>query len=162
MKNIHEFYSDPEKLTDDVSLIRIEIRSLVSKKSRNLKEVFPSSGRQNLNSAVTFMKTLYKAMPANETALRFLSLYYFRRREFNYALRLANAYNNQCPDSWNMLYLESVLWKKMGNFRRALSISEQIYLRNPDIIKNLKNRKELFSLVQKIDSSRQKLVSGIK
>jgi tetratricopeptide (TPR) repeat protein len=156
--NLPEIISGIERFgefSDDFSILKIEYfapemnqrKAVFSQVLSNIynDESFSRTGA-NLQDSLYFMKTLYKVMPLNETANYFLGLYYFRKREFKLSLKHILSYLQKHPESDGMLYLSCIAYKRIGNFRKALEIGEQINLRRPDWKKNLLNLKDLYLL----------------
>jgi hypothetical protein len=157
------------ELTDDCSLLRIEYKGpLVNQNKSNFTEILSrmfkthydvkeDNGAENIH----LLKNIYKLYPYNEVVNRQLGFFYFKKREFQSAIKHINQYTYKKPESTEMLYLASISNKKCGNYEKAVDIGEQILLREPKNFKNLKNLKELYRLTRKIERE-QELEARIK
>jgi predicted Zn-dependent protease len=131
-----------------------EILSRMFKTHYDVKE---DNGAENIH----LLKNIYKLYPYNEVVNRQLGFFYFKKREFQSAIKHINQYTYKKPESTEMLYLASISNKKCGNYEKAVDIGEQILLREPKNFKNLKNLKELYRLTRKIERE-QELEARIK
>ncbi len=163
LPKIVEFLHNTGELTDDCSLLRIEYQGpVVNQNKTSFTEILSRMFRshydikeENFEENIHLLKNVYKLSPYNEVANRQLGFFYFKKRDFQNAIKHINQYTFKKPESTEMLYLASISNKKCGNYEKAVDIGEQILLREPKNFKNLKNLKELYKLTHKFERERE-------
>ena len=147
------------ELTDDCSLLKVEYLGFAANPHKtNFTEIlsrifknYHDIQMQNYQENIYLLKNVYRLNPYNEVANKQLGFFYFKRRDFQNAIKHINYYTHKKPESTEMLYLASVSNKKCGNYEKAVDIGEQILLREPKNFRNLKNLKELYKLTNKLE-----------
>ena len=151
------------ELTDDCSLLRIEYQGpAVNPNKTNFTEILSRMFKThydirdvNFDENIHLLKNIYRLSPYNEVANRQLGFFYFKKRDFQNAIKHINQYTYKKPESTEMLYLASISNKKCGNYEKAVDIGEQILLRDPKNFKNLKNLKELYRITRKLERAEE-------
>jgi hypothetical protein len=150
LKKVEESRGDIDKLTklvtntgqvtDDFSLLKIEYKNPEIRKKKTvfsnmLKNLYSKEEvgeEQSITERVNIMKALYKIMPSNELANYTLGLYYYRRKQYDKALKHTLLYNERKPDSIPMLLLAAKLFLLLENFSEGKKVLEQLKLREPE------------------------------
>ena len=94
---------------------------------------------------ILFLEDVYKVFPESSYLNKYLGFYYYRFRKFEKATNYFRIYNSLYSDSIDLLYIETVLNKKLGNFLDAKIPAEKIFLRNPEHKKNLINLLHIYN-----------------
>jgi tetratricopeptide (TPR) repeat protein len=75
----------------------------------------------------------------------YTNAYCVRFRKFEKANNYLRIYNSLYSDSIDLLYIESIVNKKLDNFLDAKISAEKIFLRNPEHKKNLFNLLHIYN-----------------
>ncbi len=136
-------------IRDDLSMIRFEytnfdfvkeIDKFFQDSSNNYKfKIYKDS------PDILFLEDVSKLFPESSYLNKYLGFYYYRFRNFEKANNYLRIYNSQYSDSIDLLYIESILNKKLGNFQFAKISAEKIFLRNPEHKKNLSNLLHIYN-----------------
>ncbi len=134
---------------DDLSIIKFEYTNFDFGK---VIERFFQNSSINYNFKIykdspdiLFIEDVSKVFPESSYLNKYLGLYYYRFRKFEKANNYLRIYNSLYSDSIDLLYIESILNKKLGNFLDAKISAEKIFLRNPEHKKNLFNLLHIYN-----------------
>jgi hypothetical protein len=92
--------------------------------------------------------------------LKRLASTYYNTKNYLQAANIAEKYYDKCPDDCEMIYLNSVAYKKAKNFNRAMDLAECLRLRNPSNVKYMTNLCELYYYTGKYQKT-EKMVNRI-
>lgn len=147
------------EITDDLSLIRIQIKENQTKATLStissnvlseIKKPYPLD-----NDFLELMHKINSHHPDNEITNRILSMHYLKQKSLVQSMMYLDRYNYYKPDSIGMLYIGCVLHKKYHDIDKAIELAEQLNLRRNNTIRFKKLMYELYLLSGNIEKARE-------
>ncbi len=152
---------------EDVSLVRISYlkNSLTGKRQPRrtdidslLQQALNARQNGNLNTALIAVEKAYKLNDTDLKVLKELVQIHALIKNYTKASEIAEIYINLCPVDTNFLYTASFCLKKAGNLKKSADISERVFIREPQMVKNLVNLAHVY--MQMKDYKRSELYLG--
>lgn len=150
LSNLVSSLENQGRITDDLSLLRIEYQPGARKKSKFGKEVqaLSSKARERLKNkeiveAIRLLEEALQLSPENQIIKRDLIRLQYRNSDFEKACKYLESYLEENPGDTDMIYIGSFCFKKIGDLQKSLELAERVQLRNPGITANLSHIADL-------------------
>lgn len=151
LDRIKELLESMGQLTDDLSLLRVVYSGEELNLDRDTEQA-----REALAEARRFardgdwagaVRTLQKAqneLPDNLRILRELAGALYKQRNYAQASRAFSAYMDLNPGDTEMIYIASVVEKKLRNYELSADLGERVRVREPGHVKNLVHLADIY------------------
>ncbi len=139
------------QLTDDLSLLRVVYTGEELNLERDtelareaLAEARRFAREGDWAGAVRTLQAAQNIMPENLRILRELAGALYKQRNYAHASRAFSAYMDLNPGDTEMIYIASVVEKKLRNYELSADLGERVRVREPGHVKNLVHLADIY------------------
>ncbi|RME92622.1 MAG: HAMP domain-containing protein, partial [Candidatus Hydrogenedentota bacterium] len=168
LQAIFEALQEEEELTDDISMFRIEIKSLPKEEDKldekgkeKLKKLRILIRENMLEDALILAGKMIEDGIEQESILKQATKLALKLKHYSEALKFANLYLKYHPEQDDFLFYASYSAKMIGKWQLAADYGERLALRNPLYIKNLINLVDIY-LMLKVYGRAQEILEQAK
>ncbi|MCB1145666.1 MAG: SpoIIE family protein phosphatase, partial [Leptospiraceae bacterium] len=159
------------ELTDDLSLLRLGYREHILESPEGERDhrmlEFMQMGRQAMkrgdtDEAIKYLESAYEIQTDHPELLKDLVKVYLKIKNYKKAAGFVEDYVYLRPGDTDLVYIASYCFKMIGDFQKAIDFGERVRLRDPHMIRNLKNLADVYHLDQKSGRARAIVEMGLK
>lgn len=148
LTQIYDSILEMGEITDDLSLIRIGYGESMAGANGQGEQLALTKARDlaksgNLEGSVKLLEEALNEHPQSSEIARRLVKYYLDKKDFEKAGSLAERVADAGHIDPEFAYIASYCMKKTGALKRAADLGERVYLRDPDMIRNITNLAEV-------------------
>jgi tetratricopeptide (TPR) repeat protein len=145
------------EITDDISLIKITfkpegVNEIIDNDNEKTLDFIHKSriahSKKNYTEAISLLEEALELNRNNTNVVRRLINNYIFSKDYSKAIKIASEFSELHPASIEYLYVQSYCLKKLGSLKQAAEIGERIRVRKPDLINNLSNLSEIYTLLK--------------